>query len=38
MALAFIGAAAVIFLITMLVGIALFAAIPLAVMFGCSSR
>jgi hypothetical protein len=34
MALAFLGAAAVIFLITVLVGIALFVAIPLAVIFG----
>jgi hypothetical protein len=34
MALAFIAAAAVIFLVTTLVGIALFAAIPLAVLFG----
>jgi hypothetical protein len=34
MALAFLGAAAVIFLITLLVGIALFVAIPLAVIFG----
>jgi hypothetical protein len=34
MALAFIGAAAVIFLITLLVGVALFVAIPLAVIFG----
>jgi hypothetical protein len=34
MALAFIGAAAVIFLITLLAGIQLFAGIPLAVIFG----
>jgi hypothetical protein len=34
MALAFIGAAAVIFLITLLAGIALFVGIPLAVIFG----
>jgi Domain of unknown function (DUF4191) len=34
MALAFVGAAAVVFLITFLVGIALFAAIPIAILFG----
>ena len=34
MAVAFLGTAAVIFLITFLVGIALFAAIPIAILFG----
>ncbi len=34
MAVAFVGTAAVIFLITFLIGIALFAAIPIAILFG----